>query len=435
MRLLVYPHDLSIGGSQINAIDLAAGAAAAGHEVIVYGIPGPLVDYVAERGLRFIPARPLHYRPAPSRIAQIATIALQNRIDLVHTYEWPSCLDAYYGASLFLNVPLLCTVLSMDVMPYVPASVPLIMGTADLGAQARKVQRSDVWVIEPPIDVDHDNPHIDGSAFRGRHGVSADDFLVVSVSRLALDLKLDALVRAIDAVDLLAGSYPLKLVLVGDGPAGEALGTRAKTVNLRHGRDVVVLPGAEMDPRLAYAAADLVVGMGSSALRALAIGRPLIVQGEKAFSEIFEPKSYELFLKQGFYGLSDASAGAYRLAHQIEELFLDPARRSRLGSFGRQVVTERFSLKRAIDLQLDIYRHVLDKPPRRRMLEAARSARLAFALEFANHHPVRKQKRKNSELAALAAARSGRWPPESIEGDDSAPSGTSAKFHGGLKDV
>ena len=56
MRLLVYPHDLSIGGSQINAIDLAAGAAAAGHDVSVYGIPGPLVDYITERGLTYIPA-------------------------------------------------------------------------------------------------------------------------------------------------------------------------------------------------------------------------------------------------------------------------------------------------------------------------------------------------------------------------------------------
>ncbi|MBP1862301.1 glycosyltransferase family 4 protein [Rhizobium herbae] len=415
MRLLVYPHDLSIGGSQINAIDLAAGAAASGHEVIVYGIPGPLVEYVAERKLRFIPARPLPYRPAPSRIAQIATIARQNRIDLIHAYEWPSCLDAYYGASLFLNVPLLCTVLSMDVMPYVPASVPLIMGTEDLGAQARKVQRSDVWVIEPPIDVERDNPNIDGSEFRRRHSVSAKDFLIVSVSRLALDLKLDALVRAIDAVDLLAGSHPLKLVLVGDGPAREALETRAKAVNLRHGRDVVLLPGAEMDPRAAYAAADLVVGMGSSALRALAIGRPLIVQGEEAFSEIFEPRTLGLFLKQGFYGLGDGWPGAQRLARQIEELVVDPARRTELRALGREVVTERFSLERAIDLQLGIYQQVLANPPRRRLADAARSARLALMLEFANHDPTRKQRRKARELAVLAAARSGRWPPEAVE--------------------
>lgn len=415
MRLLVYPHDLSIGGSQINAIDLAAGAAAAGHEVCVYGIPGPLVDYIAERGLTFIPARPLHYRPAPSRIVQLATIAFQNRIDLIHAYEWPSCLDAYYGASLCLNVPLLCTVLSMDVMPYVPASVPLIMGTADLGAQARKVQKGGVWVIEPPIDVERDNPHIDGSAFRRRHHVSDEEFLIVSVSRLALDLKLDALVRAIDAVDLLASAHPLKLVLVGDGPARDALEMRANAVNSRIGREVVLLPGAEMDPRSAYAAADLVVGMGSSALRAMAIGRPLIVQGEKAFSEIFEPETYDLFLKQGFYGLGDSKPGAQQLARQIEDLVVDAARRTQLGIFGRQVVTERYSLQRAIDLQLDIYRQVLANPSKRSLVDAARSARLALMLEYANHDPARKRNKRARESAILAAARSGRWPPVAAE--------------------
>jgi hypothetical protein len=103
LRVLVYPHELTIGGSQINAIDLAAGVAAAGHDVIIYGIPGPLVDYIEERGLRFLPARRLKYRPAPSRIAQLATIALREKVDLIHAYEWPPCLDAYYGAGLLLG--------------------------------------------------------------------------------------------------------------------------------------------------------------------------------------------------------------------------------------------------------------------------------------------------------------------------------------------
>ena len=51
MRILIYAHDLSIGGSQINAIDLAAGVATAGHQVFVYGIPGPLVEYIRQRRL------------------------------------------------------------------------------------------------------------------------------------------------------------------------------------------------------------------------------------------------------------------------------------------------------------------------------------------------------------------------------------------------
>jgi glycosyltransferase involved in cell wall biosynthesis len=417
MRLLVYPHDLSIGGSQINAIDLAAGIADAGHDVVVYGIPGPLVEYIEQRGLRFLPAHRLKYRPAPSRIAQLAIIARRERLDLIHAYEWPPCLDAYFGAGLILGLPVLCTVLGMTVMPYVPTSVPLIMGTADLGDEARRVQRGNVWVLEPPIDVTRDHPGVDGSAFRRAHDVANDELLVVSVSRLAVDLKLDALVRTIDAVDLLAGQYPLRLVLVGDGPAREALLSRAMAVNLRWAREVVTLPGADLDPRPAYAAADVVVGMGSSALRALAIGRPLVVQGEEAFSEVFEPATLGLFLRQGFFGMADGVPGANRLADQLDGLLADPRRREELGRFGRQVVAERFSLERAVRVQLDIYQQLLCNPPRRRIPDALRAAGRAFMLEVENHDPRRKSERFTREQELLVAASGGSWPPIYVVGD------------------
>lgn len=412
MRLLVYPHDLQIGGSQINAIDLAATVAEVGHEVVVYGIPGPLVEYIEQRGLRFIPARRLRYRPAPSRIVQLAQIARDSRLDLIHAYEWPPCLDAYYGAGLVIGVPVLCTVLSMAVMPYVPASVPLIMGTSDLGDEARKVQRGGVWVLEPPIDVVHDHPDIDGSGFRRSQGVADKELLVVSVSRLAVDLKLDALVRAIDAADLLAGRHPIRLVLVGDGPARDALLERARMVNQRWRREVVSLPGYQMDPRPAYAAADLVMGMGSSALRALAIGRPVIVQGEDGFSEVFEPATHGMFMRQGYFGRGYGEVGCGRLASQIEGLLADPARRSILGQFGRQVVTQRFSLERATRIQLEIYEHLLRSPPSRDLPDALRSLGRALLLEAANHDPWRKRRDRAREQQLLDTARKGAWPPQ-----------------------
>ncbi|UXN31297.1 hypothetical protein [Glutamicibacter sp. M10] len=40
MRILIYPHDLSMGGSQLNAIELAGALRERGHEVIVYGWKG-----------------------------------------------------------------------------------------------------------------------------------------------------------------------------------------------------------------------------------------------------------------------------------------------------------------------------------------------------------------------------------------------------------
>lgn len=411
MRLLVYPHDLNIGGSQINAIDLAAGAASAGHDVIVYAPEGPLAEYVQQKGLRFIPAQRFRYRPAPPRMVQLAKIVRSEGIDLIHAYEWPPCLDAYYGPCLAFNTPLLCTVLSMDVMPYVPASVPLIMGTAELGDRARETHRGKVWVLEPPIDIEQDNPDIDGEAYRRTLGCNKGDLLIVSVSRLSIELKLDALVRAIDAVDHLASSYPIKFAMVGDGPARSALEERGRAVNRRHGRDVVIFPGPQLDPRKAYAAADLVVAMGSSALRALAIGRPVIVQGEQAFSEIFEPRTYDLFLRQGFYGLADGERGSARLASQLEALIVDRDRRAAIAAFGLKAVAERFGLRRALALQMEIYEQVLATNARPTWTERLRPAYLALNVEIANHNPFRKRRRRSRELSMLLAAESGSWPP------------------------
>jgi L-malate glycosyltransferase len=404
MRLLVAPHELNIGGSQINAIDLAAGAAEAGHDVVVYGVPGPLEDYIAASGLEFIPARRLRYRPAPSRIAQLAVLARRRRLDLIHAYEWPPCLDAYFGAHLAFGVPLVCTVLSMSVSPLVPGSVPLVMGTEALGEEARGAHDAPVWVLEPPIDTDADWPSIYGTQFRRAHGVSDDDLLVVTVSRLAIDLKLDALVRAIDAVEALSARLPVRLVVVGGGEAESALRARAASVNTRAGRDLVRFAGPLPDPRVAYAAADVVVGMGSSALRAMSIGRPVVVQGERGFSKVFEPRTREYFLRHGFWGVGDDEPGAGPLADQLQSLLADGARREQLGAFGRRVVEERFSLRRGVARQLEIYAQVLELSRARRPVDVATAAGRALQLEVQNHDPRRKRARRMGEQSLLAAA-------------------------------
>lgn len=405
MKLVVYPHDLMIGGSQINAIDMAAAVRDAGHDVIIYALPGPLEEYVAGKGLEYVRARQLRYRPAPSRIVQLRQLARRRGIDLIHAYEWPPCQDAYFGAHLIDRVPVVCTVLSMSVMAFVPRHVPLVMGTEALSVEARRNHRGPVWTMEPPIDTVGDHPGLDGAPFRRQYDVSDDDSLVVTVSRLAVDLKLDALVRAIDAVDVLASTRSMRLVMVGGGEARDQLAARADAVNARHGRTVVTLAGPALDPRSAYAAADVVVGMGSSALRAMAIGRPVVVQGERGFSEVLEPSAEELFLHQGFWGVGDGTPGSAQLAGQIGVLLDDPDRRRELGRYGRHVVTERFSLERMTGVVLDIYRDVLATPVRRHAADFLDAGWRSARLEVEMHDPRRKRKRHEQRHASLEAAR------------------------------
>lgn len=412
----MYPHDLGIGGSQINAIDLAAIYAQDGHDVSVYGIEGPLVSYIEEKGLPFLAARQLRYRPAPSRIVQLASIARERRVDVIHSYEWPPCLDAYFGAHLAVGVPLVCTVLSMEVSSLVPPSVPLIMGTEQLGAEAGR-RRSDVRVLEPPINIEADHPGIDGRPFRVQHSVSDDELLIATVSRLSIELKLAAIVDVIDAVEILAPRNPVRLIVVGDGDARTQLEARAAAANARLGRAAVSLVGALADPRPAYAAADVVVGMGSSALRAMAIGKPLVVQGEGGFSLPLSPDTLATFLWQGFWGVGDGRSGSDRLAGHLESLVTDAALRMKLGEYGRRTVVERFSLRRAADIMEKVYAAVAGKPGRggTSLREAGLMASRALRLEVEQHRPSRKRERDSFEDARLRSAAGSEDAPDDAE--------------------
>src|SRR5690606_16938374 len=168
------------------------------------------------------------------------------------------------------------------------------------------------------------------------------------------------------------------------------------------------------DPRSAYAAADIVLGMGSSALRALSIGRPLIVQGEEGFSRVFEPDSAGLFLHQGFYGLDSGREGPEVLAVQIERLLVDKPLRDELGQMGRSIVEENFSLDALSNRLLDIYKTVSRQKAPFIPGEVASVLGKAFQRELQNHQPKRKQQKKLLESLKLRSAASGAWPPANL---------------------
>ena len=408
MKIIVYPHDLSIGGSQINAIDLAAEIRSFGHDTLIYAIPGPLVEYVREKGLRFVPAHPLSVRPGPTRILELARLARREQADIIHAYEWPPCLDAYFGAHLLGRTRLVCTVLSMGLMPLVPSTVPLLMGTKQLRESALADRGGIVEVLEPPIDTVGDHPELEGSEFRRAHGVEDDELLVVIVSRLAIDLKLDSLVRAIDSVSVLANTYPVRLVIVGGGEAEQQLRKRADGVNQAHGRTVIQIPGPTLDPRSAYASADVVLGMGSSALRAMAIGKPLVVQGERGFSKVLELESFPLFDWQGFYGIGDDQGHNDLLVAQLESLLKDAALRAELGSYGRQVVVDRYSLGDAVTRLNGIYKTVMAPSKRLSCIPEALGIGFRAAVnETRLHSPTFKRTRSVDRERRLTAAAGG----------------------------
>jgi glycosyltransferase involved in cell wall biosynthesis len=387
VRVVVYPHMMEIGGSQLNAIELAGAVRDLGHDVVVFAQPGPLAARVAELGLELVPAPRPGLRPSPRVMRALGQLVRARSIDVVHGYEWTTAMEAYWGPRAWLGVPAVCTVMSMAVAPFLPRDMPLIVGTEQIAAHERAAGRAAVEVIEPPVDVRHNAPGAaDGAEFRRRHELDRDAFTVVCVTRLAAELKLEGLLTAIDAVAELALDGPAQLAIVGDGPTRAQIAARAAEANARAGRRVVVLTGELHDPRGAYAAADVCLGMGGSSLRAMAFARPVVVQGERGFWELVTPDSVPGFLWTGWYGVGDGPEhGRAKLAGLLRELRDDGERAAGLGAYARGLVEERFALQIAAPRQLELYhRAIADAPtsPRQWLVPGGASASKLVAYEL-----------------------------------------------------
>ena len=375
MRVLVYPHAMEIGGSQLNAVELAGAVRDLGHEVAVVAEPGPLVATVERLGLEHVPIPEHRRRPSPEVVRLLVRLTRERRIDVVHGHEWPPALEAVLGPRLVAGAAAVGTVMSAVVAPFLPESLPLVVGTEALREEALRQGWRDVTLIEPPVDVVANSPSADPGDFRARHGLPDDVPLVAVVCRLVEQLKLEGLLTACEAVGELArDGVPVRLAIVGDGDARPAVEAAAERANACAGQRVVVLAGELADPRPAYAAADVMLGMGGSALRGMAFGRPLVVQGERGFWRLCTPATLPGFLAGGWYGLG--GDGAATLRAELEPLLRDADRRRELGLFARGVVESRFALPAAAARQVGVYERALAAPRRVPPAELARATAL-----------------------------------------------------------
>ena len=369
LKVLVHLNNLELGGTQINAVDLAAQMRGLGIESILLGARDTIPD--GPSLIEIAAARDLHialYDPAPTifpRARQISAIARQHRVDLVHVYgSWGGgARPTYWGPSRFARTPWLQTVYEMSVSAKIYRHMPMIVGT---GYQRDEQQDRPgrTILISPPVDLRQNGPDEHSRRqFRSTHQID-DGALLVIVSRLDASMKTVPALAAIDAMRVLAPTGAT-LAIVGTGDNVAVIQSRADAVNADAGRDAVRLLGPMADPRPAYAAADLMLGMGGSAARALAFARPLIVQGEAGWSALFEPASAQVLARSSFWSPAAVPDAAARLVATIAPLLEDPERCRDLGRFGREFAEQNFALEAMADRLSQFYRTVRGEYTRR----------------------------------------------------------------------
>jgi glycosyltransferase involved in cell wall biosynthesis len=382
VRVLVALSSLDLGGSMLSAIELAASVQdQLGWEMVVYAPPGPAGKVVAERGLRHIDAPTgastwswRHYR-------HLRTVVACEQPDLVHAWDWQLLFRSYYGLHL-QNTPVIGSCTAMSVPALLPWGMPISFVTAEIRSQDR-YRRGANYLQEYPINMREDDPAaVNGAAFRADLGVTADQTLLVVVSRLARWMKREGIARTIEVVGRLAADRDVVFAVVGDGDARHELEAMGTAVNRALGRQVVRFTGAMVDPRPAYAAADISLGMGTSIVRAMAFGVPGVVLGEEGFSAIYDLATASQLGDQGFYGLGELHDADARLEDQLRQLIDQPGLRAELGQLSRDLVASRFSVDAvALDLA-QRYRHVAATAPDRSrpvVLRAIRDAAIVAA--------------------------------------------------------
>jgi L-malate glycosyltransferase len=416
LKILVFAHRFDVGGSQVNVIDLATALRDRhGHEVVIFATPGAMVDVARDRGLRFLPAPEVSKHPSMAMMSALRSAVASERPDLVHAWDWWQCLDAYYGVYLFGQVPLvLSDMVSEGISRFLPKHLPTTFGTPALTAQAAAAGRRSVEVLLPPVDVHLNRPGtVDGHAFRERIGVGAEDLLVVTVSRLVEQLKSESLFRTIAAVRALGTELPLTFAMVGDGNARAELARAAEQANAELGRKAVILTGEMLDPRAAYAGADIVVGMGGSALRGMAFSKPVVVVGEEGFSAPLTAGSAEWFLHHGLYWRGRGRDDDATHIADLRALALDRDARFAAGAFGRSFVEKHFSVE-AVCAGLDrLFRDCLATGPAPFPVRAFDAARMwairsgrSWVPDFVRRTVKRREEQRTVRMEASGATNS-----------------------------
>jgi hypothetical protein len=315
----------------------------------------------------------------------LSRVVGEQKPDRIWAWEFLPVIDAYCAVHLPMGIPLVVSIMTMDMKCPLPRLLPTTFGTPELLQQATAMGYRHATLLVPPVDITANSPGaVDPKAFRRQHGIEDGELALVTVSRLAESMKAESITRTIDAVRLLSGELPVRFLLVGDGTARSRLEQLARQTNAALGRPAVVITGAHLDPRPAYAAADIVIGMGGSALRGMAFSKPVIVVGERGFSETLTPETAAAFHHRGMFGHGTGDSGNQSLIRSIRELAGNAERRSALGEFSRQFVCRHYDLRSHAAQMATLLRSTEALPPWQ-PLSVADGLHVAFEMVSRGH--------------------------------------------------
>lgn len=407
MKILMATMQLDIGGAETHIVELSKQLRTLGHEVVIISNGGVYVREIEAAGIRHYEA-PMHRRSVGDMMrarAILKDVIRREKPDVVHAH---ARIPAFLCGTVVkqLGVPF---VTSCHGVYQVSRALKLLSNWGErtlavsedirdyLMAQYQ-VPAQQITMTINGIDTDKFSPAVSGDAVR-RAFALGDGVLLCHVSRLDEETKWTAR-QLIEIAPQLHQKFPgIRLLLVGGGTALEELNRLAGETNQTLGYPCITLTGARTDINELVAAGDLFVGVSRAALEAMAEEKPTVLSGAQGHMGLFVPEYLTRAMETNFCCRTDPVATPEQLFEDVVRgLSLSAEEKARLGTFGRGVVQEHFSLQRMVQDSLAVYEQV-----RRRKYNVVMSGYYGFnnAGDDAILESVRENVRAISDEVAL----------------------------------
>ena len=374
MKILMVTMQLDIGGAETHIVELAKQLKKQGHDIAIISNGGVYVSEIEQAGIRHYKA-PLHRRKLGdmwAARAQLKKVIRHEAPDVVHAHaripaflcgtlvkgtKFPFVTTAHWvfdtsGALRYLtNWGDRTVAVSDDIKAYL---------IREYGVPADRIS-----VTINGIDTDKFSPAVSRERIVNEFALDPTKPIVSYVSRMDEDRALVAR-QMIGIAERLDEAIPgIQLLIAGGGNVFDELKAMSDEVNRRMGRCCVVMTGARTDINEIVAAGDIFVGVSRAALEAMAAAKPVIVAGNEGYQGLFTADKLEEARLGNFCCRGLPMSDPERLLEDIvQTMNLSAERKQELGSYGRQVIFDYYSVRRMAQDCLDMYERAL-KPTRR----------------------------------------------------------------------
>lgn len=372
MKILLLIGRTVIGGHVISTLTLAKALQAKGYEVYFGAGKGELIDEIKKQGIKYIEI-PFFLSSFKKKytyfsllswitIKKVIDIVKTEHIDIVHALDAPASIIADF-VTVAIGVPALSTVCGGPGPVYpLPKFQKLIVFSEENKkkmVEDFKWREEDIVVIRNRIDF-QGSMRIDELENSKYEWIKSSHKKIIMASRFDAE-KLSGIFYCIDAIKyILQTKSDVTLILIGDGNVFDKIRVQVDEINNKIGRQGIILPGAIVNANVLLQYADIVIGIGRSALEGMFWGKPTIIVGENGFAGVVEENTVK---ELGYYNFSGRNIKGFVSYKKLEDIICkileNHSYALKIGMFGRQYLEQEFDIVQGVERIGKIYANIL----------------------------------------------------------------------------